>query len=156
MGCVASVELACSLLQRLPIHRQLPEPALSLPKGADGVPRQQQHLDDDELFHALGRHAHAGVRLAGQRSGSLTFWIDDAQQASLTSINNSSRRIDPSTGSGQALVRWGPVNGVDNGTRGTYFLDYFQSHRYSFIGGLLAGGHVLARPVIATLTASPV
>ena len=45
---------------------------------------------------------------AGANNGGLTFWNDGAQQVDLT--------------------------GVDNGTRGTYFFDAFESRRLTFIG----------------------
>jgi hypothetical protein len=53
-------------------------------------------------------------------SGSLAFWIDGTQQANLSGVNNSNRCMD--------LVRWGPVEGIDNGTRGTYYLDVNCRH----------------------------
>ena len=59
-------------------------------------------------------------------SGSLTLWLDGAQQANVTGVNNSTRVMD--------MVRLGPVNGIDTATRGTYFLDSFDSRRYNYIG----------------------
>lgn len=63
---------------------------------------------------------------AGANNGGLTFWIDGAQQADLTGIDNDTRRIDQ--------VRLGAASGVDSGTRGTYFFDAFESRRLTFIG----------------------
>ena len=63
---------------------------------------------------------------AGANSGGLKFWIDGAQQTDLTGVDNDTRRIDQ--------VRLGAANGVDNGTRGTYFFDAFESRRLTFIG----------------------
>jgi hypothetical protein len=63
---------------------------------------------------------------ARRNNGSLTFWIDNTQQANLTGINNNTRRID--------YIQLGAVAGVDTGTRGTLFFDAFESHRYSNIG----------------------
>jgi hypothetical protein len=54
------------------------------------------------------------------------FWIDGVQQADLTGVDNDTRRIDQS--------RLGAVSGVDNGTRGTYFFDAFESRRSTYIG----------------------
>jgi hypothetical protein len=63
---------------------------------------------------------------AGANNGGLTLWIDGIQQASLTGIDNDSRRID--------RVRLGAVAGLDAGTSGTYFFDAFESRRESYIG----------------------
>ena len=62
----------------------------------------------------------------GANNGSLTFWIDGVQMATLTGINNNTRRID--------RIRLGPVAGIDSGTRGTYYFDTFESRRSSYIG----------------------
>ena len=71
------------------------------------------------------------------RNGSLTFWIDNVQRANLTSVDNDTRRID--------RARLGPVSGLDSGTRGTYFLDAFESRRTTFIGP--ASANVGTEPV---------
>jgi len=63
---------------------------------------------------------------AGANNGYLTLWIDGAQRANLTRVNNDTRRID--------RVRLGPVSGIDNGTRGTYYFDAFESRRQTYIG----------------------
>jgi hypothetical protein len=63
---------------------------------------------------------------AGVNNGGLTFWIDSAQRASLTGIDNDTRRVDS--------VRLGAVSGLDNGTRGTYYFDEFESRRQTYIG----------------------
>lgn len=47
-------------------------------------------------------------------SGSLTLWIDGAQQAKITVVNNSTRVID--------MVHLGPVNGTKTSKRDTYFV----------------------------------
>jgi hypothetical protein len=59
-------------------------------------------------------------------NGGLTLWIDDAQQASLSGIDNDTRRID--------RAQLGAVTGVDAGTRGTYYLDAFEARRQTYIG----------------------
>ena len=59
-------------------------------------------------------------------SGGLTFWIDGVQRAALTGIPTSNYRIE--------RVRLGAVNGIDSGTRGTYYFDAFESRRQSYIG----------------------
>jgi hypothetical protein len=59
-------------------------------------------------------------------NGGLTFWIDNVQQANLTGIANSSRRID--------RIQLGVVSGVDTTTRGTEYFDAFESRRTTYIG----------------------
>jgi hypothetical protein len=68
--------------------------------------------------HALELDWRASTA-AGANNGSLTFWIYGIQQADLTGVDQ---------------VRLGAVSGVDNGTRGIYFFDAFESHRSTFIG----------------------
>ena len=63
---------------------------------------------------------------AGANNGGLTFWMDGVQQADLTGVDNDTRRIDQ--------ARLGPSNGIDSGTRGTYFIDTFESRRSTYIG----------------------
>ncbi len=62
----------------------------------------------------------------GANNGSLTFWIDGLQRASLTGIDNDTRRIEQ--------VRLGAIEGLDTGTRGTYYFDAFESRREAYIG----------------------
>jgi hypothetical protein len=64
--------------------------------------------------------------LAGASNGSLTFWIDGVQVASLVSIANGTRRIE--------TVQLGAVAEIDSGTRGTYYFDAFESRRGTYIG----------------------
>ena len=63
---------------------------------------------------------------AGANNGGLTFWVDGAQAADLTGIDNDTRRID--------RLLLGALAGLDAGTRGTYFFDAFDSRRQSYIG----------------------
>jgi hypothetical protein len=63
---------------------------------------------------------------AGANDGGLTLWIDGVQKASLTAVDNDTLRID--------RVRLGAVNGIDSGTRGTYYFDAFESRRQTYIG----------------------
>jgi hypothetical protein len=63
---------------------------------------------------------------AGANNGGLTLWIDGAQQANLTGVDNDTRRID--------RVQLGAVAGIDAGTRGAYYFDAFESRRSSYIG----------------------
>jgi hypothetical protein len=70
--------------------------------------------------HALALDWRASTA-AGANNGGLMFWIDAVQHADLTGVDNATRRIDQ--------VRLGAVSSIDNGTRGTYFFDAFESHR---------------------------
>jgi len=63
---------------------------------------------------------------SGANNGGLTFWIDGVQKANLTGIDNDTRKIDQ--------ARLGAVNGIDSGTRGTYYFDDFVSTRTTYIG----------------------
>lgn len=59
--------------------------------------------------------------IAGAGNGGLTFSIDGTVKANLTLVDNDTRRID--------RVRLGAVSGIDNGTRGVYYFDDFESRR---------------------------
>lgn len=63
---------------------------------------------------------------AATHDGGLTLWIDAAQKANLTAVDNDTRRIDS--------IRLGAVSGIDSGTRGTYTFDDFVSRRQNYIG----------------------
>ncbi len=63
---------------------------------------------------------------AGANNGSLTFWIDDVQLASLTGVDNDTHRLES--------IRLGAIAGVDSGTRGTYYFDSYESRRLTYIG----------------------
>jgi len=63
---------------------------------------------------------------SGANNGGLTLWIDGMQRANLTGVDNDMRRID--------RVQLGAVSGIDNGTRGAYFFDAFESRRQTYIG----------------------
>ena len=63
---------------------------------------------------------------SGANNGGLTLWIDGSQRANLTGVDNDTRRID--------RIQLGAVAGIDNGTRGTYYFDIFESRRASYIG----------------------
>ena len=72
----------------------------------------------------------------GANNGGLTFWLDGNQQFSYTNIDNDTRRVD--------YAAFGAITGVDNGSRGTYYFDAFESRRESYIG--LAPGAPEAPP----------
>jgi hypothetical protein len=63
---------------------------------------------------------------AGTNNGGLTLWIDGAQTADLTTVDNDTRRIE--------RVQLGAVAGIESGTRGTDYFDAFESRRQSYIG----------------------
>ena len=63
---------------------------------------------------------------SGVNNGGLTLWLDGTQRADLTVIDNDTRRID--------RVRLGAVTGIDNGTRGGYYFDAFESRKQTYIG----------------------
>jgi hypothetical protein len=62
----------------------------------------------------------------GSNNGGLALWIDGNLQADLTGIDNDTHRID--------RAKLGALSGLDNGTRGTYYFDNFESRRQSYIG----------------------
>lgn len=80
-------------------------------------------ISDDQHFIELDWMAATTV---GANDGYLTLWIDEVQKANLTGVDNDTRRID--------RVRLGAVTGIDSGTRGTYYLDAFESRSSSYIG----------------------
>ena len=80
-------------------------------------------ISDASHFIELDWRAPTAV---AANNGSLTLWIDGTQKTNLTGVDNDARRID--------RVRLGALAGVDNGTRGTYFFDAFESRRQTYIG----------------------
>jgi hypothetical protein len=62
----------------------------------------------------------------GANNGNLTLWLDGAQIASLTVIDNDQQNIDK--------VSLGVVDGMDSTTQGIYFFDDYVSHRLTYIG----------------------
>jgi hypothetical protein len=63
---------------------------------------------------------------AGANNGYITLWIDGVQKYTSPGIDNDTRRMEE--------ARLGAVAGIDNGTRGTYFFDAFESRRQTYIG----------------------
>lgn len=110
-------------------------------------------LDDGILWvnspwFSLSDTAHAveidwrAATSPGASDGGLTLWVDGAQQANLTGVDNDTRRIDS--------ARLGAVSGVDTGTRGTYYFDAFESRQQTYIGP-----DPSAAPPLPTPTPSP-
>jgi hypothetical protein len=80
-------------------------------------------ISDATHFVELDWQAATAV---GANDGHLTLWIDGTQKASLTNVDNDTRRIDS--------IRLGVVAAIDTGTRGTYYFDAFESRRLTYIG----------------------
>jgi hypothetical protein len=100
-------------------------------------------ISDASHWIELDWRAATGV---GTNNGGLTLWIDDVEQASLSGINNDTRKVD--------RAQLGAVTGVDTGTRGTYYFDAFESRRQSYIGPV-DGGSVSTPTPTPTLGPSP-
>ncbi|MEO7840357.1 MAG: CARDB domain-containing protein, partial [Anaerolineales bacterium] len=63
---------------------------------------------------------------SGAGDGYLTLWIDGGGQGMLAVVDNSGKLIDS--------ARLGALTGIDNGTRGTYYFDAFESRRQTYVG----------------------
>ncbi len=63
---------------------------------------------------------------AGANDGVISLWLDNVLVGKASKVDNDTRRI--------ASVRLGAVEGIDTGTRGTYYFDAFQSRRQTMIG----------------------
>ena len=81
------------------------------------------NVGDMPHFVELDWNAATGI---GANNGSLTLWIDGVQSAFLSAIDNDTRRIDS--------IQIGAVADLDASTRGTYYVDAFESRRLSYIG----------------------
>jgi hypothetical protein len=81
------------------------------------------NISDAMHFIELNWKAATG---AGKNNGGLVLWIDGVKKASLSGIDNDTRRID--------LVHIGAVAGIDSGTRGSYYFDEFESNRKNYPG----------------------
>lgn len=66
---------------------------------------------------------------SGANNGRLDLWVDGTARTGLTGLDNDAATIN--------YGRLGTVNGVDNGTSGTFRLDDFTSQRSSYIGPAL-------------------
>jgi hypothetical protein len=83
-------------------------------------------------FYTIGDAPHVieldwqAATAPGANNGNLTLWIDEVQKTPLSGIDNDTRRIDS--------VRLGAVAGIDAGTRGSYYVDAFESRRQRYIG----------------------
>ena len=97
--------------------------ALMLDDGTTWVNTNWFTISDVAHFVEMDWRASSGV---GANNGGLTLWIDGAQQADLTGADNDTWRVD--------RARLGALSGIDNGTRGTYYFDAFESRRLNYIG----------------------
>ncbi|MCC6616428.1 MAG: hypothetical protein IT320_23340 [Anaerolineae bacterium] len=84
---------------------------------------------------------------AGANNGGVTLWIDGTQQAAITTLDNDTRRIE--------RARLGAVEGIDTGTRGTYYFDSFESRRTTYIGPDTSTTNPTNTPVPPTNTPIP-
>lgn len=88
-------------------------------------------------FYTLSDAPHAieiewqAASYDGANDGFLSLWIDGVVQQTLSGIDNDTWQID--------TISMGAVNGVDTGTRGTYYFDTFESRRSSYIGLAMNG-----------------
>ncbi|MBP1702616.1 MAG: hypothetical protein H6Q38_1723, partial [Chloroflexi bacterium] len=63
---------------------------------------------------------------AGANNGSLTFWLDGAQVATVNAIDNDQQKIDK--------IALGVISGMTSTTQGTSYYDDYESGRLSYIG----------------------
>jgi hypothetical protein len=63
---------------------------------------------------------------AGANNGGLTLWLNGVQVANLIGSDNDQQKVD--------WAAMGAVEGIDTGTRGTYYFDEFESRRQTYIG----------------------
>jgi glucose/arabinose dehydrogenase len=81
----------------------------------------------------------------GTNNGTLAFWLDGVQYSSLTGVDNDTWRID--------RVRLGAIAGIDADTRGTVFLDGFESRRTSYIGADASAQVAVAQDIVVDAAA---
>lgn len=62
----------------------------------------------------------------GANNGSLTLWIDGVQRSQVANLDNDMHSM--------GMVRLGATGGVWTGTRGSVYVDSFESRRMTFIG----------------------
>ncbi len=93
------------------------------PDSGSSVATSWFNISDATHFIEVDWRAATGV---GANDGYLTFWIDGAQQANLTGVDNDTRRVDE--------ARLGVVSAPNAGTSGTEYFDAFESRRTTYIG----------------------
>ena len=76
-------------------------------------------------FFPISNAVHT-VEIDWGNDGHLTFWIDGVQQANLTGINNSIYKIE--------TIRLGAPTMSITGTSGSFYIDAFESRRFTYIG----------------------
>jgi RHS repeat-associated protein len=76
--------------------------------------------------HYIETDWQASTASSSPYNGVFTLWIDGTQKATYTNLNTYNKTID--------YAQLGGVSGIDTGTRGTEFMDAFDSHRSSYIG----------------------
>jgi hypothetical protein len=55
----------------------------------------------------------------------MNFWVDGVQKGNITGLDTDTCRVE--------TVRLGAITGIDTTTRGSYYLDQFQSSRSTYI-----------------------
>jgi hypothetical protein len=76
-------------------------------------------------YFAISNTVHT-VEIDWGNDGHLTFWIDGVQQANLTGISNSIYNIE--------TIRLGAPTMSITGTSGSFYIDAFESRRFTYIG----------------------
>ena len=79
-----------------------------------------------------------GSIAAGANNGYFKFWVDNSLTSSVRYLDNDTKRVDS--------VRLGAVDGIDTGTRGSFYLDDYISRQESYIGPDHAGPELTGLP----------
>jgi hypothetical protein len=83
----------------------------------------------------------------GANNGTTNWWLDEAAQAGITTLDSDTRRVD--------RARLGGAGGIDAGTSGTVYFDAFISRRLTYIGRLITAP-ALVQPADASFVAREV
>ena len=94
-----------------------------------------------DMPHLIELDWHAAMG-DGADNGSLALWIDGHMSSLITGVDNDTRRID--------TTRLGAIAGIDNGTRGFYHFDAFESRRLTYIGEDPTASIAMAEPAVVT------
>jgi hypothetical protein len=97
--------------------------AQALNDGAGYLSTNWYTISDAPHFVEIDWQASSAI---GANNGTITLWIDGVLKQTKSGVDNDTRRIEE--------IRLGPSSGIDNGTRGTYYLDAFESRELTYIG----------------------
>ena len=86
-----------------------------------------------EGLHAIEINWQAATAV-GANNGVLTLWVDGAQQATFTTIDNDTYKV--------SQAQLGAISGMSASTNGSFYIDLFESRRSTAIG-LVSGGPAL-------------